>query len=122
MNIILWIVQIALALHTATGAVWKFEHSDAIVPSLLVIPHEAWIVISIIELILAVFLVIPLFKRSWAALAPQAATVIMLQMLLYCAIHLSSGSTDYMPISYWLVVAAVAAFVAYGRFVLRPIA
>jgi hypothetical protein len=40
MNILLWILQILLALHTAMGAVWKFSHSaEQTMPSLKAIPH-----------------------------------------------------------------------------------
>ena len=32
MNVLLWILQILLALHTVTGAVWKFFNSEHSVP------------------------------------------------------------------------------------------
>jgi hypothetical protein len=42
MNILLWVLQILLALHTTMGAVWKFSHSEQTVPSLKAIPHGVW--------------------------------------------------------------------------------
>ena len=42
-------------------------------------------------------------------------------MLLFCGLHVASGHTNYGPMIYWLVVAAICAFIAYGRLVLRPI-
>jgi hypothetical protein len=37
-------------------------------------------------------------------------------------VHIASGSGGSGQIIYWLVVAVVCAFVAYGRFVLAPLA
>jgi len=41
-------------------------------------------------------------------------------MLLFCVLHISASESNYGPMIYWLVVAAICAFIAYGRFVLRP--
>ena len=38
MNILLWILQILLALHTAVGAIWKFSNPAQNLPSLSAIP------------------------------------------------------------------------------------
>jgi hypothetical protein len=32
MDILLWILQILLALHTIVGAVWKFSNSERVIP------------------------------------------------------------------------------------------
>jgi len=121
MNILLWVLQILLALHTAIGAVWKFANSEQAVPSLSAIPHGAWLAISVIELACVAGLVIPAIYRPLAVLAPLAAIVIAAIMLLYCVVHLVSGDPNHGQMVYWLVVAAVCAFIAYGRLVLRPI-
>jgi hypothetical protein len=121
MNILLWVLQILLAVHTAIGAFWKFSNSEQAVPSLSAIPHGAWLAISIVELACVVGLVIPLLHRPLAMLAPLAAIVIAAIMLLYCVLHLASGDPNHGQLIYWLVVAAVCAFIAYGRLVLRPI-
>ena len=118
MNAILWILQILLALHTIVGAVWKFSHSEQGIPSLKTLPHGVWLALIPIELLCGVALVIPAVYRPLAILAPIAALVIAAEMLLFCAVNLRSGTTDKGPIFYWLVVAIVCAFVAYGRFVL----
>jgi hypothetical protein len=121
MNILLWVLQILLALHTAMGAVWKFSNSEQAVPSLSAIPHGVWLAISVIELACVVGLIIPALYKPLAILAPLAAVVIAAIMLLYCVLHLQSGDPNHGQMIYWLVVAAVCAFIAYGRFVLRPL-
>ena len=47
MNILLWILQILLALHTTMGAVWKFSNSEQTVHSLSAIPHGVWLTMSL---------------------------------------------------------------------------
>lgn len=121
MNILLWVLQILLALHTAIGAVWKFSNSEQTVPSLSAIPHGVWLAMSAFELLCSLGLLLPVFKKSVAILAPIAAACIAAEMLLFCALHIYSADPNYGPVIYWLVVAAICAFIAYGRLLLRPV-
>jgi hypothetical protein len=121
MNMVLWALQILLALHTTAGAVWKFFNSEQAVPSLNAIPHGVWLMMSVVELACAVGLILPAFNKPLAVLAPLAAACVAGEMLIFCVLHLSSGDSNYGPMIYWLVVAAVSAFIAYGRFVLKPL-
>jgi hypothetical protein len=121
MNILLWVLQILLALHTAIGAVWKFSNSEQAVPSLSAIPHGLWLAMSIFELLCCVGLILPALSASLGMLAPIAALCIAAEMLLFCVLHVLSGDPSYGPMAYWLVVAAICAFIAYGRFVLKPL-
>lgn len=120
MNILLWILQVLLAIHTVIGAVWKFSNSEQTVPSLSAIPHGIWLAMSVVELVLSVGLILPAFNKSLGILAPIAALCIAAEMLLFSGVHIYSGETNYGPMIYWLVVAVICAFIAYGRFVLRP--
>lgn len=122
MNIFLWILQILLALHTAIGAVWKFSNSaEQTAPSLKAIPSGLWMGLSIIELLCAAALILPLFSKFMPQLAPIAAIVIAAEMLLFSGIHLSSKAEENGQLIYWLVVAALCTFIAFGRFVLSPL-
>lgn len=121
MNIVLWVLQILLALHTVMGAVWKFSNSEQAVPSLTAIPHGAWIGISVVELVAAAVLVLPLLVGSLGPYAPVAAAAIAAEMVIFSVLHVRSGDTNYGPVMYWLVVAAFSAVIAYGRFSLRPL-
>lgn len=121
MNIFFWVLQILLALHTAVGAVWKFSHSaEQTMPSLKAIPQGAWMGLAVLELIFSLCLILPALNKSWGILTPIGAAFIAAEMLLFCGLHLYSGDTNYGPMIYWLVVAAMSAFVAYGRLVLKP--
>lgn len=121
MNIVLWILQVLLALHTVMGAVWKFSHSEQTVPSLKAIPHAVWLGLSGLELLCAVALVLPFLSKTLSVLIPIAAICIAAEMLLFCGLNSLSGAPKPSELIYWLIVAAVCAFIAYGRFVLRPL-
>ena len=120
MNIFLWVLQSLLALHTAIGAVWKFSNSEQTVPSLKAIPHGVWLAMSVIELLCSLALILPALNKSLGILAPVAAACIAVEMLFLCVVHVYSGSAEYSELIYWLVVAALCTFIAYGRFVLKP--
>lgn len=121
MNILLWTLQSLLALHTVTGAVWKFSHTERAVPSLQAIPHGLWVTLTVVELLCAVALVLPALVRPLAWLVPLAAVVIAVEMLIFCGVHLASKAAGNGPLVYWLVAAAFCAFTAYGRWALKPL-
>lgn len=121
MNILFWVLQSLLAVHTAMGAVWKVTNSEQSVPSLSAIPHGVWLGLIAVELLCSVGLVLPAVYRPAAILAPFAAAVIAAEMLLFSGVHLASGDENHGPMIYWLVVAALCGFLAYGRFVLKPL-
>ena len=120
MNIALWILQILLAAHTTMGAIWKFSNPPQTVPSLSAIPSGAWLAMSIIEIACAVALILPAAYKPLGVLAPVAALIIAAEMLVMCAVHFSSGDSSLGQPIYWIVVAVFCAFIAYGRFVLKP--
>jgi hypothetical protein len=121
MNIFLWVLQILLALHTAIGAVWKFSNSEESVPSLNAIPHGVWLALIVFELLCALGLILPVFNKQLAMLVPIAAMGIAAEMLLFSGVHIFSGGGSNGQLVYWLVVALICAFIAYGRFVLKPL-
>lgn len=121
MNVALWILQVLLALHTVMGGVWKFTNSEQTVPSLQAIPHGVWLGFGVLELVCALGLILPAFNKPLAFLVPLSAACIALEMLVFSGLHLASAERNPGPMIYWLVVAAVCAFLAYGRFMLKPL-
>jgi hypothetical protein len=119
-NIFLWVLQILLALHTLAGAIWKFSNSSQALPSLRAIPPAAWLGLSVVEILCSLALIAPAVSKPLGILAPIAAACIAAEMLLFVALHVSSGSSENGQMTYWLVVAAICAFLAYARFVLKP--
>lgn len=119
MNIILWVLQVLLALHTIIGAVWKFSNPEQTVPALTVIPHGIWLAMGVLELFLSLGLVLPALKKNLGILAPISAGCIAAEMLLFCVLQIYSGELNYGHIIYWLVAASLCGFIAYGRLVVR---
>ena len=121
MNAFLWILQIIIALHTIVGAAWKLSNSaEQTMPSLKAIPNRVWLALSFLEILISLCLVVPALYMPLAILAPMAATCLVAEMLLFCGLHISSRDPNNAPLAYWLVVAALCAFLAYGRFALSP--
>ena len=73
-----------------------------------------------LELLCSPALILPAFSKRPAILAPNAAAGIAAEMLLFCGVHIYSSDANYGPMIHWLVVAAICAFIAYGRIALRP--
>lgn len=121
MNAIIWVLQIFLALHTLSGAIWKFSNSEQTINALKAIPHGIWQAMSIIELLCSLALVLPIFFKRLGKLAPIASILIALEMLIFIILFLFSGDKEYNQIMYWFIVAAICAFIAYGRIVTNPI-
>jgi len=121
MNIALWILQALLALHTLVGAIWKFSNSEQTVGPLAGIPHGIWQALSIVEIIAAIGLVLPVINKRFGRYVPLAALFVTAEMIFFSIVLLASGATDYNPMYYWLVVAAICIFIAYGRMRLNPI-
>ncbi|MBK8504223.1 MAG: DoxX family protein [Saprospiraceae bacterium] len=121
MNIVLWVLQVLLALHTIMGALWKFSNSEQTVPSLSSIPHSIWLTLSVIELLCSLGLILAAFNKSLGRLVPMAAIVIAIEMCFFSVVHLTAGDSEHSQMIYWLVVAAICGLIAYGRFVVKPI-
>lgn len=119
MNLALWTLQVLLALHTGMGAAWKLSNSEQTVPSLAALPHALWLSLSATEILAAVALLLPMFGRRFAMASPLAATFLACEMLLFTIVHFASGASAHGEAVYWLVVAALSGFLAFGRWSLN---
>jgi hypothetical protein len=119
MNVLLWVLQILLAAHTAMGAAWKFTNSEQTV-GMHALPHGVWLALAVIEFLCVLGLVLPFIKRL-GILAPIAAGFIAAEMLLYIGLNVFSGSPAVSQITYWLVVAVLSGFIVFGRIALKPL-
>lgn len=120
-NIVLWTLQILLALHTLIGAGWKTMNAAQSVPSLAAIPQSLWVALIGVEMLCAVGLVIPALLPALGSLVPIGAAGIALEMLVFCGVHLQSGIGQPGEIAYWLGVALVCAFIVVGRTRIAPL-
>lgn len=124
MNIVLWIVQILLGVGFIFFA---YAHSFGAAQTQLQ-PGTQWIgdvpsallsVIAVCEFLGGVGLIVPAATKIQPWLTPLAAALLAVLMLLAAGFHLVRG--EYPNIIFNLILGAMAAFVAYGRWRLAPL-
>jgi hypothetical protein len=126
MNVLLWIVQVALALFCLAGGHYKVFHFDELakMPQTAALSRGGWGAIGAFEMLCAILLIIPAATKWMPVLTPLAAAALALESLtlavLFAQYSLALTATN--PLLYVVVMGLVAAFVAYGRFTLRPLA
>jgi hypothetical protein len=124
MNVFLWILQAALALFCLAGGQYKIFHFDELakVPSAAALPRGGWGAIGVFEMLCAILLIVPAAAKWMPVLTPLAAAALVLESLVLAVLfaRYSLALTATNPLLYVVVMGLVAAFVAYGRFTLRP--
>ena len=124
MNILLWVLQVALALLNLAGGAYKLLKFDELaqVPATGALPRGGWGALGVLEILCAVLLIVPAAANWMPVLTPLAAAVLALEGLalagMYARYSLELIATN--PLVWSLVMGLLAAFVAYGRYALRP--
>jgi hypothetical protein len=123
MNVFLWILQGALALLYLSGGAYKLFMFDELANQFRAIPHGAWRALGVIEILGAVLLVVPAATKWMPVLTPLAAAVLAVETLALAALYARySVKLDVTNPMVWAVVMGLlVAFVAYGRYALRPL-
>ena len=122
MNALLGILQGVLAvLYLIAGStkVFMWQRISQQVASNQAFSREIWLGIGIFELLCALALVIPAAKRKYPVLTPIAAVCLAVEGVLFAGLHYKYAERS--PMVFSLVLAALAAFVVYGRFVRTPL-
>ena len=122
MNVLLWVIQLALALLYFAGGSYKVFRFDELAGQMVALSRSQWGAIGVFEMVGAVLLVVPAAARWMPALTPLAAAALALETLLlavlYARYSLQLAATN--PMVWAAVMGLLAAFVAYGRYALRP--
>ena len=122
MNILLWVLQaLAALLYGASGTmkVFMFDKISAEVPSFGALPRKAWMVLGILELVCTVGLIVPAALHWQPALTVVAATVLVIESLVFVSVHAKYGEITSIILSG--VLGVLMAFITYGRMVLKPV-
>jgi VIT1/CCC1 family predicted Fe2+/Mn2+ transporter len=124
MDTAVWIVQILVALAFALSGIGKLTQ-----PREKLLARMAWVedfsanqirLIGLAEALGAVGIILPAVTGILPILTPIAAVGLVLVMLGAVGTHLRRGETPVIAVN--VVLAALAAFVAYGRFIAVPLA
>lgn len=118
MNVLLWVLQVVLALLYLAGGSYKVFKFDALTNQLPVLSRGGWRALGVLEMVGAVLLIAPAAANWMPGLTPLAAAVLALETLtlaaLYARYSLTLAATN--PMVWALVMGLLSAFVAYGRY------
>lgn len=118
MNILLWILQAALAFLFLAGGSYKLFKFDQLATYMQALPRAGWRALGVVEMVGAVLLIVPAVANWMPVLTPIAAAGLALETLglaaLYARYSLKLAATN--PMVWAVAMGLLAAFVAYGRY------
>lgn len=123
MNILLWVIQGALALLYLAGGAYKVFAFDELAKQMNALPRGGWTALGVFEMVGAVLLIVPQAAKWMPILTPLAAGALALEALalaaLYAQYSLQLGASN--PLVWSVVMGVLAAAVAYGRYPQTPL-
>jgi hypothetical protein len=121
MNIVLWVLQVLLALaFLAHGLLLLFPPAAIAAQMLASLPRGFWLFLGVAEVLAAVGLTLPGLTRVQPWLVPAAAAGIMVVMVSATIYHVSRGEVSSAITT--IVLLVMATYVAYMRWRVAPIA
>lgn len=124
MNILLWILQAALAFLYLSGGAYKLFQFEELAKQLQLLPHAGWRALGALEIAGGILLIVPAAANWMPSLTPLAAAVLALETLtlagLYAQHSLTLAASN--PLVWSAVMGLLVSFVAYGRYALSPVA
>ena len=121
MNIVLWVLQVALAWLCIAGGffqIFKLEDLRKGVAAMRELPRAFWAFMGAVGCLADVGLILPAAFGVLPIVTAYSAVVVAAQSALITALYLRYG--DRAPLGYSAAMAVLAAFIAYGRFALAP--
>ena len=120
MKVLLWVVQVALALLSVAGGATKAFKFDSLVsnPAMGALSRSAWGALGWFEMVCAILLILPALAKWNPTLTPLAAGALVVESLALAVIYArySSERTATNPLVWVVAMAVMAAFVAYERY------
>ena len=120
MKVVLWVVQVALALLAIAGGATKVFKFDSLVsnPAMGALSRSTWGALGWFEMVCAILLILPAVAKWNPILTPLAAGALVVESLALAVIYArySSALTATNPLVWVVAMAVMAAFVAYERY------
>ena len=117
MNVLLWVIQVALAFLYFSGGAYKVFKFHQLANHMRALSRGGWRALGVLEMLGAVLLVVPAAAQWMPILTPLAAGALALETLalagLYARYSLKLAATN--PLVWSVVMGLLAAFVAYRR-------
>ena len=123
MNVLLWVLQVALALLYLSGGAYKVFGFDELANQFRAHSRGGWRALGVFEMAGAVLLVVPAAVGWRPVLTPLAAAALALETLALAGVYarVSRKISASNPLVWSVAMGLSAAFVAYGRYALRPL-
>lgn len=118
MNILLWVLQILLALYYAMGGFYQMNVGKLPPAWFKIVPKAGWIALGGLQVLFALGLVLPGAAKVMPQFTPISAVGLIVETQVVYALTIKKFV--FKAYMWVLIPAALAAFVAYGRFVLAP--
>jgi uncharacterized membrane protein len=121
MDVILWIVQVILALGFLRLGITHAMRPESMrdrIPWMWALPREAMLIIGILDILGAVGLILPAVTRIQPWLTPLAALCLAILMVFAIIFHATRRELPNIALN--AILGLLAAFVAWGRFVAAP--
>ena len=122
MNVLLWVLQVALAFLYGAGGSYKAFKFDELANQMRALSRGGWRALGVLEMLGAVLLIVPAAMQWMPVLTPLAAAALALETLglagLYARYSLKLTAAN--PFVWAAVMGLLVAFVAYGRYALMP--
>ena len=124
MNLVLWIVQIVLAVLNLAGGAYKVSGSQQLAKQFRAVSRGAWCALGVFEVLGAVLLIVPAAVGWMPVLTPWAAAALAVEALALAVIYArhSLALTAANPLVWSVAMGVAAALVAYGRYAPWPLA
>lgn len=122
MNILLWVLQIVLALLCISGGIFQIFKIDELkknVASMRALPRGLWTFLGAFGCVAGLGLILPGLINMQPELTSIAAAAVAAQSILISAFYVYYK--DHSPLVYTVVMTIIAIFISYGRCVLVPL-
>jgi hypothetical protein len=117
MNILLWVLQVALAFLCISGGafqIFKIDELKKNVAAMRALPRGLWAFFGAFACVAGVCLILPGALGILPSLTAIAAIGVAVEQALISALYLKYG--DRPPLPYSVAMTVMAALIAYGRF------
>jgi len=122
MNIVLWVLQIALSFLCISGGIFqifKLRDLSKGVAAMRALPRGLWMALGAVGCLGGLCLVLPGATNLLPILTPLAAAAVAAQSTLISGLYLRYR--DRAPLPYSVTMVLMAAFICYGRLALQPL-
>ena len=118
MPVILWILQIAVAVLYLAGGAYKTFNPEELLKGLVPFSRQTWIVLGVLEMAGGLLVVVPAATKWMPGLTPLAATVLAVETAALAVIYsrYSRAWSVENPMTWAICMFVLVAIVAYGTY------